>query len=177
MIKVMKNNFVKCVTINKTIERHPVKILGEDYKVKIIYKNVKVAQLDIEENIIKITLQNKYKKVNNNQMLDFAISKMYDAIAKVEIERAMEKIRIMLKFAPDNYEIALLENSLAKCENNNIIINPRIVMFNRKIIDYIVLHEYCHLKYKTHSKGFMKLIEKYEPNYEKYNKEIQEYKI
>ena len=31
MIKVMKNNFVKCATINKTIERHPVKILGEDY--------------------------------------------------------------------------------------------------------------------------------------------------
>ena len=177
MIKVMNKNLVKSKIINNTIERHPVKILGEDYKVKIIYKNVKVAQLDVEEKVIKVTLQNKYKKINNNQMLDFAINKMYEAIAKVEIERAMEKTRIMLKFAPENYIITNLNNSLAKCENNNIIIDPKIVMFDKKIIDYIVLHEYCHLKYKTHSKGFMKIIQKYEPNYKIYDNEIKNYKI
>ena len=43
-------------------------------------------------------------------------------------------------------------------------------MYKREIIDYIVLHQYCHLKYKTHAKGFYKMLEKYCPNYEKYEK-------
>ena len=166
MINVRRQTKVKMG--NKTIERHPVKILGIDYKVKITYKSVKIAQLDVEGKTIKITLQNKYKKVENKQMLDFAIDKMYENIAKVEIERAMEKARIMLGFAPEDYKIAKIEKEYGKCENNIITIDPIIVMLERDIIDYVVIHQYCHLKYKTHSKGFRELISKYIPNYEKY---------
>ena len=99
-----------------------------------------------------------------------AIDKMYEQIAKVEVERAMEKTRILLGFAPEDYEINKLKKELGKCEDNKITINPEIVKYNRNIIDYIVLHQYCHLKYKTHSKGFMKMIEKYEPKFEEYEK-------
>ena len=153
----------------KVIERHPVKVLGNDYRVKIIYKNIKIAALDIERDTIKITLQNKFKKVNNNQMLDFAIQKMYDEIAKVEIERAMEKTRIMLGFAPDDYKIERI-NTLGKCENKNIIINPDVVMYSREMIDYVVLKQYCHLKYKTKCKKYFELLEKYCKNYKKFEK-------
>ena len=152
--------------VNNAIERHPVPVLGIDYKVKIIYKNIKITELDVDNKTIKISLPNRYKKVSNSEILDLAIEKMYEQIAKVEIERAMEKTRRMLGFAPDEYEIKEMK-SLGKCENNKITINPEIVMYNRKIIDYVVLHQYCHLKYKTHSKGFMKMIEKYEPDYKK----------
>ena len=108
--------------------------------------------------------------MNNTQMLDLAIEKMYESIAKVEIERAMEKTRIMLGFAPEDYKIEKLKNDFGKCDGKNIIIDPTVVMYKREIIDYIVLHQYCHLKYKTHAKGFYKMLEKYCPNYEKYEK-------
>ena len=45
-------------------------------------------------------------------------------------------------------------------------------MYSRRIIDYVVLHQYCHLKYKTHSKGFMKMLKEYEPNFQKYEEII-----
>ena len=153
-------------TINNTIERHPVPVLGIDYKVKIIYKNIKITELDVENKTIKISLPNKYKKISNKEILDLAIDKMYEQIAKVEIERAMEKMRIMLGFAPEEYEIKKMK-TLGKCENNKITINPELVMYNRKIIDYVVLHQYCHLKYKTHSKRFFNMLEKYNPDYKK----------
>ena len=161
-MNLIRNNINTKFYTNTSIERHPVPVLGIDYKVKITYKNIKIAELDIEGKTIKISLPNKYKKMSNTEILDLAIEKMYEQIAKVEIERAMEKCRIMLGFAPDEYEIKNIK-SLGKCEENKITINPKIVMYSRKIIDYVVLHQYCHLKYKTHSKGFMKLIEKYEP--------------
>lgn len=92
---------------------------------------------------------------------------MYEQIAKVEVERAMEKTRKLLGFAPEDYNIRKIKNKLGKCEDNKITINPEIVKYERKVIDYIVLHQYCHLKYKTHSKGFIKMLEKYEPGYER----------
>ena len=131
-----------------------------------VYKNIKITELDIEGKIIKISLPNKYKKINNNEILDLAIEKMYEQIAKVEIERAMEKYRIKLGIAPEEYEIKKI-NTLGKCEENKITIHPEIVKYNRKIIDYVVLHQYCHLKYKTHSKRFFDMLEKYNPDYKK----------
>ena len=152
------------ITTNSSIEKDPVQILGIDYKVKIIYKNIKITQLDVEKSTIKISLPNIYKKIDNRKILDLAIEKMYEQIAKVEIERAMEKMRIMLKFAPEEYEIKKMK-TLGTCKNKKITLNPEIVKYNRKVIDYIVLHQYCHLKYKNHTKEFFKMLEKYLPDY------------
>ena len=171
-MKIMTKKINLKITIEETAERHPVPVLGTDYKVKIIYKNIKVAELDVEDKIIKISLPNKYKKANNERILDIAIDKMYEQIAKVEVERAMEKTRILLGFAPEDYEIKKIKNALGKCEDKKITINPEIVKYDRNIIDYIVLHQYCHLKYKTHSKGFINMLKTYEPNFEKYEEII-----
>lgn len=156
---------VKTAVYN-SIERHPVPVLGIDYKVKIVYKNIKVTELDVENKTIKISLPNRYKKMDNKEILDLAIDKMYEQIAKVEIERAMEKTRIMVGFAPEEYEIRKMK-TLGKCENNKITIHPEIVKYNRKVIDYVVLHQYCHLKHKNHTKAFFKMLEEYLPNYKK----------
>ena len=169
-MKIMTKKINFKITIEETAERHPVPVLGTDYKVKIIYKNIKVAELDVEDKIIKISLPNKYKKANNERILDIAIDKMYEQIAKVEVERAMEKTRILLGFAPEDYEIRKMSEELGRCEENKITINPEIVKYDREVIDYIVLHEYCHLKYKSHCKSFIKMLEKYEPNYKKYER-------
>ena len=165
-------SLVKVKQAIKTIERHPVEILGNDYRVKIEYKNIKGMELNVYEDTIKITLQSKYKKVNNEKMLDIAIEKMYNAIAKVEIERAMEKTRIMLGFAPEDYKIKKIKG-LANCENKVITINPEIVKYSRDVIDYIVLKQYCHLKYKTECQGFRKILKDYCKDYKKYEKVLK----
>ena len=169
-MKIMTKKINLKITIEETVERHPVPVLGTDYKVKIVYKNIKVAELDVEDKIIKISLPNTYKKANKERILDIAIDKMYEQIAKVEVERAMEKTRILLGFAPEDYEIRKMSEELGRCEENKITINPEIVKYDREVIDYIVLHEYCHLNYKSHCKSFIKMLEKYEPNYKKYER-------
>lgn len=159
--------------VNSGLERHPVPILGIDYKVKMTYKNVKFIQVDVAEKVINISLPSKYKKMANNDVLDLAIEKLYEQVANTEIERAMEKTRVMLGFAPEEYEIVKMR-VMGKCENSKIMINPDVVKYTRDLIDYVVLHQYCHLKFKTHSKGFYKLIAEYEPDYKTYEKTLKE---
>ena len=47
------------------------------------------------------------------------------------------------------------------------------MMYSRKAIEYVVLHEVCHLKYMNHSKNFWAMVEKYMPDYKEAEKELK----
>ena len=153
-----------------------VKIFGKNYDVQVEYKNIKAPELNLRENYkIEIILPAKYKKVGNEQILKMSIEKMYEQIANTEIEDIMEKTRKMLGIAPEDYEIRKMEKTLGKCEDGKITIAPELMQYKREVIEYVFAHEFCHLKYKTHGKRFYQIIEKYIPEYRKYEREIQEY--
>ncbi|MFR5684146.1 MAG: M48 family metallopeptidase [Clostridia bacterium] len=157
----------------ETLQYNAVKILGFYYDLKIEYKMIKMPKLEIDNRQIQIILPNKYKNIDSKETLKILIEKMYHKIASDEIERAMEKTRLMLGIAPEDFEIVRIKNMLGKClDNKTILINPDIASYSRRAIDYIVLHEFCHLKYKTHSKGFYKMLEQYMPDYKRYADEI-----
>ena len=155
-----------------------VKIFGKNYDVEVKYKSVKSPELNLEENYkIQIILPTKYKKVGSEQILKVSIDKMYEQIADNEIENIMEKTRKMLGLAPEEYSVIKMKDTLGKCVNGKITINPELMQFKKEIIEYVVAHEFCHLKYKTHGKRFYEIIEKYIPEYKKYEKEIQNYEF
>ena len=99
---------------------------------------------------------------------------MYSKIAENEIESVMEKARHTFGFAPEDYEIKKLSSTLAVCNKDlqTITINPNIVMYPKKIIEYVIYHEFCHLKYTKHSKKFYDMLKKYKPNYEQLSKQL-----
>lgn len=149
-----------------------VKIFGVNYHLDITYKYIKVPNLTIEDKTIKIVLPSKYKKINNTAILDILIEKMYEAIAEKELDTIMEKVRVTLKFAPEDYQIARIGKALGKCYADKIVINPDIVMYDKETIEYIIFHEFCHLKFKKHSKKFYETLKQYIPNYEMYAYEV-----
>jgi len=154
------------------LEEKTVKVFGEDYFLNITYKLINNPELNFSDKVIKIVLPVKYRNIDNTRIINLVLNKFYDKLAEKEIEKTMEKTRINLGIAPDDYKIQKISFGLGKFveESKNIIINPEIVKYNRDILEYVILHEFCHLKYKTHAKSFYKIIEKYIPNY----KEIEE---
>ena len=153
-----------------------VKIFGRYYDIKVSYKNIKTPELSLEENSeIKIILPIKYKKIGNEQILKISIQKMYEQIAINELESIMEKVRIMLGIAPEEYRIENTEKTLGKCIDKIITINPNLMQFRKETIEYVILHEFCHLKYKSHCKKFYEIIEKNIIDYKKYEKELEGY--
>ena len=155
-----------------------VKIFGKNYDVNIKYQNAQIPELNLKENYtIEVVLPNKYKKIETKKILKISIEKMYEQIAKNEIENIMEKTRKQLGIAPEEYEVIKMDKILGKCDNNKILINPKLMQYKREIIEYVVAHEFCHLKYKSHGKRFYQMVEKSFPDYKKYEKEIQEYEF
>ena len=160
---------------NSLSDIQSVNIFGKRYDIHFKYENVKTPELNIEKNYkIKIIIPNKYKKIGNGPIIEMSIKKMYEQIANNEIESIMEKIRRMLGIAPEDYNIEEMNKTLGKCTNGKITINPELMQYKREIIEYVVAHEFCHLKYKTHGKKFYQIIEKSFPQYRNYEKAISE---
>lgn len=147
-----------------------IKILGVKHSINLYYKNVKAPTMNVKNQTLEIILPNKYKKFSEEQILKVLTQKLYDKIAETEIEKIMEKVRIETGLAPEDYEIKRIKKSLANCnvENSFITINPDIVAYDEKTIEYVILHEFCHLKYKIRTKNFWKMVRTYMPNYEQY---------
>ncbi len=54
-----------------------------------------------------------------------------------------------------------------------IILNPKLIHTSRDCIDYVIVHELCHLKYKNHNANFWKLLDKKYPKWEKVKDKLE----
>lgn len=163
----------KIIDLSKPVEIKTyltVSVLGKSLNLNIYYKKINVPELDLGEKNVNIYLPMRYKESGTVDIVSMAIQKMYDEIAQIEIANSMEKIRVILGFAPEDYKIVRMNDSFIKNnKNKTITINPDIVKYNHKIIETTLVQAFCKTKFKENSKDYKELlkysIEKYE-NYQ-----------
>jgi predicted metal-dependent hydrolase len=51
--------------------------------------------------------------------------------------------------------------------------NWRIIMAPRRLVEYVVAHELCHLRHNDHSREFWRLLERVMPDYERRRSELE----
>lgn len=125
-------------------------------------------------------------KSNNNQeyifdeMKEFS-NELYDEFLRVQgneylPKRTMELSKLMnLSF--QKLIIKGLMNRWGSCTSKKIItLNYRLMQFEHILIDYVIVHELCHLIELNHSSNFWKLVGKVFPNYKELRKRLKEYR-
>lgn len=64
-----------------------------------------------------------------------------------------------------------------KYKENTIVLSTRLVHLPLYLIDYVIVHEFCHFDVPNHSKCFYALVFKYFPNYRNAIKTLKEYSV
>lgn len=154
-----------------------VSVLGQSLKLNIKYTNTTTVELNKKDYEIDLFLPKAYKNVENIDIVNMAIQKLYDTIAETEIEYAMEVARHILKFAPEDYSIKRLNNEFYKCSKNKITINPDIVRFNREIINTTIIQAFCKTKHRPNSISYKELLNSAMNSYDIYKKRENKLKL
>jgi predicted metal-dependent hydrolase len=73
-------------------------------------------------------------------------------------------------------KIRTMKTRWGVCNNKNktITLNSKLMRYEIEYIDYVVIHELCHLVYPNHSKNFWDLVNKHCPEYKKLRLKLRE---
>jgi predicted metal-dependent hydrolase len=101
------------------------------------------------------------------------------------LERAHEKIPQRVKLYahqigtwPERVEIKDYKRQWGSCSHNGVIrLNWKIIMAPVTILDYVIVHELCHLIYPNHSARFWQKVQTIIPNYKKRRDKLKEHSL
>lgn len=76
-------------------------------------------------------------------------------------------------FKPTGLSIRTLRSRWGSCSSTGkITLNSELIKLDPKFIDYVIIHELCHLRHHNHGPEFYKLLEQIVPDYKSVRKEL-----
>lgn len=109
-------------------------------------------------------------------------ARIYKAIEKWYIGQAhmIFPVRVMhyLQFTGGEVKSIRIKDQKTRwgsCSSlHNLNFNWRLIMAPGEVLDYVVVHELCHLTHMNHSRDFWNMVEKVMPDYRVYRKWLKD---
>lgn len=154
-------NKIEIAKENKNnLKKNTIKILGKDVEKKII-------ESDLERIRLTDTSVYIYSKNIDNAEIDKKLFEWKFEELKNILEEYLRKYTKLLNTNINYYQIKKLSSAwgIYHKRENYISFNFDLIEKDIKCIEYVVLHELCHIFYMNHQKDFWTLVEKYMPDY------------
>jgi predicted metal-dependent hydrolase len=135
------------------------------------YHTVHESLINKSQNIFlnKADLVNKFIIRTNtleDDKIKIALEKWYRAETLNIVTKRIDYYADNFKDKVTNIRVKEQKRRWASCTGANaILFNWRISMARADVIDYIVVHEMCHMDHRNHSKYFWNRVEEIMPNY------------
>lgn len=120
-------------------------------------------EVTFKGNLFLVTVKNKTKAqhIFDKWWKERAYQKITD-IAKPIIKKFSEEFD-----APTEIYFQEMPTRWGSCTvHNKLIFNPKLIHTPKRCIEYVVMHELCHIIHKNHSKDFFDLLTRLMPDWE-----------
>ena len=164
-------NRIKIANQNmKNLKENTIKILGREVEKKIIKSDLE--RMRLTDTSIYIYSKNINNAEINNKLFEWKFEKL-----KAILEEYLEKYTKLLNTNINYYQIKKISSAwgIYHKKENYITFNFDLIEKDIKCIEYVVLHELCHIFYMNHQKDFWALVEKYMPDYKIRRKNLKSF--
>ena len=153
----------------RIIVRAPLFISNRDIEKFIADKSVW-----IEKTIEKVKVRNKQEK----SMPKFTTEEIHN-LADKALEIIPKRVDYYAKIMGVSYGRITIRNQVSRwgsCSaKGNLNFNCLLMLCPADVIDYVVVHELCHIKEMNHSKKFWSLVERFCPEYNQHKAWLKEH--
>lgn len=142
--------------------------LGRQYRLKI--KSAKEETVKLKGKFIEVTTSNnsRVKQLVNDWYLENARTK-FPIIAKPLIDKFKRH-----KVEPSSIVLRDMPTRWGSCTpKGKIILNPELIKAPKGCIEYVIIHELCHLIHHDHTQRFMDLQTKEMKDWEKWKTKLE----
>jgi predicted metal-dependent hydrolase len=142
-------------------------LLGEGYKLKISRGYRNHVSLNETEDTISLELR------NGTNIKDILIG-WYKETAKCHIKERVNYYESIIGVKSGKITIKNQKTIWGSCSaKGNLNFNLKLIMMPQYVIDYVIVHEICHLIHFNHSKEFWKMVEEIIPDYKERRKYLK----
>ena len=171
----IKDSYLKLIIKKKQLWIKK-KINAEKDRDKILVKNKSIFPF-LGRKFTLITLLSKKNKVflKNNSLVihctEFKHAKknLVDWLKLEAKKYLVDRVQLVSSKIKINFKSLNLKSYRAmwgSCNSRSeICLNWKLVMLPKKVIDYVIVHELCHIVEPNHSKSFWSLVKKYDNEY------------
>lgn len=144
--------------------------LGRQYK--LIVEESKTTKVGLEKGRIVLQTNQSKKNFAQNRKL---LTQWYEQRA---YEVFWERYRQMLKKFMYNFTPELALRKMEKrwgsfLSRKKILLNPELIKASKDCIDYVIVHELCHMKYKNHSTAYYQFLQSKMPDWKKRKEQLE----
>jgi predicted metal-dependent hydrolase len=142
--------------------------LGRQYRLYI--KEGKPDHVSFKGQCFEIVCSPKSK-------VEVLMKEWYRQRAKVKFAEIAEPIIQQFKkykVEPHSLYIQMMENRWGSCTTKGkIILNTELIKAPKPCIEYVIIHEMCHLLHKNHTKAFYDLLQAEMPDWKKWKNKLE----
>jgi hypothetical protein len=100
----------------------------------------------------------------------------YHARAQQAVRRSVERQQRITALRPAGLRIRDQRSRWGSCGVGGVLnINWRLILAPPAVLDYVVLHELCHLRHRNHSRCFWSLVAQQMPDYDRHRSWLREH--
>ncbi len=138
--------------------------LGKQYQLKVIHDDTKPQGVKLLRGKLEVNALDA-----NLESIQSHLKQWYRSRAKVIFEVRLQRILEQALWVGDKPEIRLvtMRTQWGNCSPSGVLtLNPHLVKAPTICIDYVILHELCHLAEHNHSDRFYQLLTQVMPDWE-----------
>jgi hypothetical protein len=160
--KILLQKSIKQPPEKKFINGEVFKFLGKNLKLKINISDAKKTYIKNDYICLDLKNNTKNKKEKIKKELQLFYRSSSERILKEKTLIESKKMNLKVK----EIKVRSYKNRWGSCSSNgNISYNWKLIMAPEKIIDYVIIHELCHLIHFNHSRDYWGEVSKKLPNY------------
>ena len=149
---------------------------GEQVELIIKPSDRKRPTIKVRDNKMLITLYRKIGELDGIKAVKKAIENFYRNKAEEVIHDRLQFFNEHYGFPYNRVTMRNQKSRWGSCSRlRNLNFNWRLIMAPIEVIDYVVVHELCHLKEMNHSSRYWKLVDEEMPNHKEMRKWLRDY--
>lgn len=157
-------NYLPSIPPRRYVSGESHRYLGRQYRLRVHEGDKEVVQMargHINVFLIDSSNNARIKSLVTEwlrQRAAIVFQELFDAmLAKAERNR----------ISAHKFEIRRMKNRWGSCTHEGrILLNPELIVAPKMCIEYVIIHELCHLKEHNHSPGFYRLLKSMMPDWE-----------
>jgi len=149
-----------------------VPYLGVQYPMELVEDSkIQNVKFILEDDLFIVRYNNE--KQSYDDFVD-GLKKFYKYNAIKIIDPIFDEWTHKTQLFPNKIGYRYAKRRWGSCSHiDNISINYKLLQFEKRCIEYVVIHELCHIQEKNHSKKFWNLVSLFMPDYKQQEKKLK----